>query len=503
MGNLGDRIGEQYLISSPGTKAENLTKSNADVATPSAAYLEMEEHREICRDLWGGTLRMRERGEKYLPRWDGEDKTTEWKARKDAAVLTNFFRRAVEGMVDKAFVKDLQLEAEGLTNEEEGRVRAFMDNVDQQGSTLTQFARGLAERSLALNNVSVLVDFPQRDAPAESAADEEGLLPCLKEVSPGSLIEAKGMTANGVLRLGRARYTSTRRVEDGEWGEGVVNQVNVLRRGEGGPAFLEVYEEQARGKWAINEELGGPFVPPENVSAAIRSRFVEIPLVPVYTGSHGFFHSLPIMRELAEMNALHFSKKSNFDRAVGVSSVPMNAFIGFTQEEMAAQEWGPYRYVLSGNDQAKVQDISFQYSSAQIGIEDLEKLERYMAMAALEPSTSRATGEEKSTIRLIDEAKTMSRLQAWALGWMQGFQDILDWAQAWMGIEPGRAKLRYLDEVFESLQADPNFDALLNLRLSGVPIPPDVMLTEAQRYGVLSDSWDVSDLIERGSTEAV
>jgi hypothetical protein len=487
---LKDTVNQKFIIEGP---ALNEIKEGDTVASRSSGCTSMEEARVLCKDLLAGTQRLRAEGETYLPRWEGED-TEEYNNRRDGAVLVPFYQTATRGLVDKVFSRPLQL------TDVPPALEDWWENVDNMESTGDLFLRRQGHHSLALGLGAFLVDHQRRGVPAQSRAEEErqGLRPYCKMIHPSAILEAKTTIENGRMVLERFRYYDPVEVDSGEWLSAVEDRVVVLYRGEAGQnAWMEVWVRVGDNEWTINEELGGQFIPPASAPASVKARFREIPVVPVYTGDHGFWYGEPVLKALAEMNLQHYQKKSNFDTAVAISSVPMNAFIGWNEEELSTAQWGPHRFVSTANTDAKVQDISFSMNSADIALADLDKLERHIALAAMDPQSTKATGEEKSTIRLLDEAKTISRLQAWALQWLNAGQEMLAWAGAWMGIEDDRVgMLGYYEEVFDSLKAQPDWQGLLQLAAL-VDLPPDVLVTEAQRFGVLSDEWDADEIADR------
>ena len=488
---LRETMNPKFLIEGP--SLGEVTKRDAvDVPSPSCA--QMAELRTVAKDLLSGTEKLRSEGETYLPRWEGEDANVEYKNRRDSAVLVPFYATAVRGLVDKVFSKPLRF------TDPHPDIEEWWSNANNMGANGDLFLRRRAGESLGLGLGAILVDHQRRGRPAESKAEEErqGLRPFAKHIHPSALLEARGRIENGSMVLERLRYYDPIEVPDGDWGTTVQHRVVVLYRGEspGDMAWMVVYVKR-EDDWEIDDELGGRFLPPASAPASVKERFREIPVVPVYTGDHGFWYGEPVLQALAEMNVQHYQKKSNFDTAVAISSVPMNAFMGFSDEELSAQQWGPHRFVATSNEAAKVQDISFSMSSADIALKDLDKLERHIALSAMDPQSTKATGEEKSTIRLLDEAKTISRLQAWAMQWLQAGQNMIEWAGAWMGIEAERVgTLGYLEEVFDSLKAQPDWQGMLQLAAL-VDLPADVLITEAQRFGVLSDEWSPDEIAER------
>lgn len=492
-------------------------EANPEDAKPEDYSPEAKVWREraaVCRDL------LAEKPGPYLVKWEGEtDKEFETRKKNSEASFVNFYEDAVNGLIDTVFAKNLQYkrpEDSSLTDEEWAKLEAFWDNVERRKRAPvdgTQFARTSCSTSLGMGGTPlILIDFPVRETPAIDGAEEEaqGLGPYFCFINPWALIAVEEDDDGNVIQV---RYKSWR-IERTEWGRRMTPIIVVLDRG--GESVAEgdtlrgsyakrrelVYEE-AKKEYIEDPAATREFTPPATAPADLKAKFREIPIVELPTGPYEWF-APPVLRNVAMLNVRHYRKSSDYDVAESVSSVPINAYFGFSEEEMAAVQIGAYRriHTTKSPEEADIKDISFSFETAQIALSTLEAIERYIAAKSKEPQSQRATGEEKSTIRMMDEKKKISRLQAWALQWLQALQAAVEWAARWMGIEEG-GELGYLDEVFESLAAKPGWADFREFLLLLSTLDEAVWrlaISEAKRYDVISDTEDTEELIEELQT---
>ena len=113
-----------------------------------------EEAIRICRDVLGGTLRLREQASTYLPRFPKEDET-HYRRRVNSSVLFNWFKRTIGGLSGMVMRKDPKLE-ENVPKQ----IVAHMDDVDMAGRDLPTFAQDLFDEAWADGMALIFVDKP-------------------------------------------------------------------------------------------------------------------------------------------------------------------------------------------------------------------------------------------------------------------------------------------------------------------------------------------------------
>ena len=449
----------------------------------------------VCKDLLTGNITG------YISQWEGET-SAEYATRQKNSVYSfvNWYEEAVGGLVDQVFAKELQLTfPDSMSQEDIAAVETFWQDVERrqrEPKDGSQFARNFSENSLGFGGRQpVLVDYPIRTTPATDAAEEseQGLGPFLCPIHPWNVIEWKKDRAGN---LERVRYMDSD-FEDSGWGRKRISKVVVLERGEPGRFSgkqVYVYDED-EGQYLEDDAQARTFEPPVTANAEVRARFREIPIV-------GDPFRRPLLENVAMLNVLHYRKRTDYDVAEGIATQPMRAFLGFSDEDMAAAQFGPFRYINTPKPPTEVgiEDISFGFDTSENARKTLESIERYISVKAKDPQSQRATGEEKATIRMLDEAKKISRLQAWALGWSATMQAALQWAGAWMGQDVDRdwAEVGYIPEVFDSLDSKPTWAEFQQLVNSMIDTPRELWLwqiKEGKRYGLISDDTDTEDLV--------
>lgn len=472
-----------------------LTRDEGKVNSFTLEYIELERQRVVCRRVWGGTQAMRDAGEDVLERWEGEDPALEYEPRRKRAVLTNFFKNAVETNVDDAYSEPLSLTPdESLSEEDAATIAEWWKNVDRKGRTGTHCARDTSESSLGFGRPGLLVDFPRLEERAETRADEPRRWPILKEIPAENVIEAAWIETDGDVRLSSVRYYDPVS-EKLKFGAARIERFTVLRRGGDGEtefSRMEIYNaDPESGEYPEEPSDVVEFSPPENLVAERRAAFVEIPFVFKETGKG----PTPKMLGLAELNTQHYRITSHFDEATIASMVPFDIFIGFDDKDMQLFQRGTNRYLSTPKSpqEATRLDGTFSFASSQTGAERLNRLEEQMAVIAKQPKSTKASGAEVATIRMRDDKAKLSRLQSWFLQWLAADQQVVDWASLWLGL-PASAVLGYKAEVFDSLVLDPSFAELLDLfdRVVEYPEPvQEVAFKEAKRYGILDESIEI------------
>lgn len=464
-----------------------------DVAKPSPAYTAMELERELCRDLIVGSVGVKAKQQAYLQQWPGEE-SEEYRKRLRKAVLVNYFRQAVEATVDAVFSEPLIVE--GLDKTIEG---SWKEDIDREGTSGDAFVRDVVFDSVAEAVNAVFVDFHSADGKSREEQAAGGARPYACLFKAEHLIEALPVYDGGRRRAGRIRYRECRQAAAAEgFAWDATEFVRVYRRGvEGAPFSYELWKQGDAG-WAP-EGPPAPIEPPGNATGDVARRFSDISIVPFYTGRTGFFRGRPVFHPLGELNISHYDKLSNKDTALAVSTVPAKHFKGFSKDDFKVLQWGPYR-AIHGGPESEVNDIAHSPDSATVAQADLRECERMMAFAAIEPKTSRPTGQELATVRLSDDMHRLSRLQAWALGWAASTREMLVWFHNWLGLDGAQVVVRIKPDVFEALGSEPTFDDLLKMRAMNA-LSLRTLLEGAKRFNRLPETVDVEEEIQRIEAE--
>lgn len=493
-----------------------------EIEATTAAYDTMEVQRELSTAL-KDTKSMQLAAARVLPRWLGDkeaqsESLRQHKRRVDLAVLHPFYTAHLDNLISRAFADPL------LLQDFPPQVEALRERVGRSMS-FDLFARTTSQDSLGQCISHVLVDMPPTPDSEEQAVMPAGeateLQPFFVNMKGTQVIGATAVADDSqdkLLQL-RRRYTRTRELAPGKFAERTQDVIQIFDRGLEGAGvddddrfssqiqILRVEKPDKRTRagfrveWVVDESSYHVHRPPASSDSAIQAEFLELPIEPVETVRVGFFFGELALNGMAEMNAEHFRKKSDADTCLAVSMIPAQLYRGFSDLQMQTLEWGFFRNFNHPDPNVGVDDISPPTDNFEVAAEDLERLEQTMGTVANQPTTSQATGSELATIRLMDEAQSMTRSQAWLVSWLGAYTRAWRWASLYMGILwPEAARVAVTENVMKALKEQPSFELLLAMYEAGA-LDDQTMLDEAQRYAVLSGRTDVADIMKRLATQ--
>jgi hypothetical protein len=477
------------------------------VNDPSPAYEEMEKDRELSRLLlYGGQRELREGGEKYLPKYEGErgakgSPKTEYGGRLSRSVLVNFYKDAVQDLVGRIFQRPLVLSEDAPKFIEE-----FWRNVDNSGTHGDIFLQRVASDALGQGVNPVLVDFPQvgEEFENERAEERAGIRPRWVFVRADRNIEALADQVRGRDVLSRFRLRESETGVDGyEYGASLRVREFVM----GDPAETSRdNDSEYYARWNLYEyvddgdqwqlvESNQVMNPSRKATAEQKDLFVSPPIVAFYGERTGFFQGKTPLLTLADLNLQHYQKKSDLDNIERIANVPMLVLEGGTgaiESGGGNQEIGAYRlFEPPGGKTLKYLEITG--SGIAHLKESLVHLEDHIRQVGKKPTVRKATGTEVATARLLDEAQTLTQAQAWAMQWVDAANLCLEYTAAWKGIAPPVVPwLKIEEDVLEALARPEAFQDVKDMYTQGA-LSTSAYVKEAKRYGVLDRDFDVDE----------
>lgn len=402
-----------------------------DSDKPSAegtVHQRQKEAVEIVRDVYAGTLRMRKKGTKYLPRFPKEE-SKDYDRRRKQAVLFNGLKRTVKGLVGMVFRKDPPVSDE-LSEEIDGH----LENIDLAGRSLDVFARDLFRAALLDGHAHVFVDQPQvDDDEIRTIRDERraGVRPYWVIVRKQDIISFRSVNIRGRKVLQQIVWREQVVRPDGKYGDETVTRYRVYRReaddesGQPRVAF-EVWEDQKPGE--SSEEL-------RRVEKGTMD-IGRIPLVTAYTNRTGFMESDPPLLDLALENVRHYQARSDRAHVLHFASVPIPFFSGVAMDDLS---WGANHAISTEAAEADAKILEPSGQGLEEGRQELQDIEKRMAalgLAMLQRDTRQA---ETAEARRIEKAETDSSLAAAARGLEDALNEALAKHAEWMDQEVGAA----------------------------------------------------------------
>ena len=453
------------------------TKDKVDIT--SAAYDSMAAKWELIRDLLGGTVAMRNAGEKWLPREPKESENA-FDVRLSRSILYEAYSDTVGNVVSRPFSKPVTIQGE-LPEP----LNQIALDVNQQGQTLTQFASEIFNTAVNYGLTHILVDYPRLQRELNLAEERQsGVRPRFIHVRPTQLIgwrAVKGFDGKVVLSQIRIKETQTEPV--GQFGEEQVDYIRVYT-----PTTWELWRKTEDDDDYSLHESG-------------EHTFGGVPLVTCYLNRTGFMTAGPTMESLAWMNLAHYQSMSDQRNILRYARVGMIFVSGLTEEETEKDMViGPNRFFTSVNPDARMSYVEHSGAAIGAGRQDLQDLEARMEVLGLQPFMRR-TGNQTATGQSIDDSRSNSSVQAWIRSLEQAIVTAYEYAAKWLNLKiPDDFTSDIFSDFGISVRNSQDIDSLLKIRLAG-QISHGTYLREIKRRGVLSESVSIEDEITKVESE--
>jgi len=411
----------------------------------------------LIHDLLGGTERMRAARTQWLPKEKREAEEMYY-IRLGRSILYNGYRDTVRKLVSKPFSHPVTVK--------EFPIEYYEDNVDQQGTDLTQFARSMFEAGVIYGLTHVLVDFPKSEQRTYDV--EQVLVPNWIHIKPPDLVYWKTEVVNGRRVLVEIHFVQCVIVEDGDK-EKEIKQ-------------LRIYTQNT---WEVREEH-------EKVWVTIDSgthTFGSIPLVTFYTLKTGYMMGDPPLEDLAWLNLAHWQSSSDQRNILRFARAGVLFGSGFTEEEFDKFTVGPNAKISSTNENAKMQWVEHNGRAIKAGADDIYALEERMETLGLQPLVARSA-RSTATGKIIDESRAHTDIQAWIRSLENTLQEAFEITAKWKKMElPEDFSVDVFSDFAVGLDSS-NIAELIALNEGG-KISHSTLLHEIKRRGVLAESVDV------------
>lgn len=448
----------------------------------SGAVMKLVPAWNVIEPLMGGTLAMREAGERLLPRFPSEDATA-WTRRKDAATLFPALKRTVRVLASKPFSKPIT-----LSDETPPEIVEWANDIDREGVNLHTFAAEMLAEALAYGLAGILVDAPPVAEPGKvqtkAQQQAEGRRPYWVRVRHNQILGWRVEQVEGRTRLTMLRLAEPAEVADGEWGTKIVERVRVLR-----PGSWEIWEKQEKAAGADGDADW------KQIEGGL-SGVDEITFVPLYGARKGFMDAESPLVDLAHLNVKHWQKQSDQDNIEHCACVPILVATGFADTDDIAI--GAATAIKSSNPDAKVQWCELQGSSIKEGKESLSALEDQMLQCGAELLVKKP-GSRTATEDANDAEANKSDLQRIT----EAFEDALDTAlkftAAYIKKDEG-GKVTLFKDFGAALLSDASAQLVLSLQQGGLISKPTA-IKELQRRGTLSADIDPEEEAEAIAAE--
>ena len=374
-----------------------------NINTPCEAYDRYMLEHDLIFDLLGGERRMKQVGQKWLPREEGES-DPKYKLRLESSYLEPVFEDGINDIVGK-------LLAGGVVLNEDfpAQARAWCENIDRNGNQLGNWVFTFAFNGVSKSRCGILVEMPKAEQPLQldgvtprKFTDEEvkklGLRPYFVMITPDRLIDWKTEEI-----AGRERYVQLRIrecVEDTEdthmtrWNRREVEQVRVLE-----PGYWWVFRKNGKGEWYEH--------------AVGVTGLDEIPYVDFFPKGRSAMDCRPMFDALSRLNLRIWQSESDLANAVHAVMIPFLFGAGFDPKDPNSLVVATDRVVRHASKDAKLSYVEHTGKAIETGDKYVQSLLERARQKAMEPSISKpqpntATGEMRAELNMTSDLKIMS-----------------------------------------------------------------------------------------------
>jgi len=461
-------------------------------ASPSSDYLAMQPYWQMVQTILGGAAAMRAAGEKYLPKFSGEDRD-DYEFRRKHAKFTNIYRDIVESLAAKPFSKEVAI----VDGKVSASVKALIEDIDGAGNNLHVFASHVFFQGVNDAIDWIFVDkTPVPTGATRQVERDLGARPYWVHVPAQRMLAVYSAVIKGKEEFVHARIHEPETVRDG-YGEVTLNRVRVLNRqplGDGGygPATWELFEERQKEHGADKEwvSLGSGMI-----------AIGVIAIVPFITGrrKEGSWQFVPSMQDAAYLQIEHYQQESGLKYASENTAFPMLAGNGVQPPVDASGKVqpapvGPKRVLYApptlGGDSTAHGEWKFIEPSAtslKFLADQIKATEQQLRELGRQPLTAQ-TGNLTVVTTAFAAQKGNTAIQAWALNLKDALEQALALTAKWLG-ETAEPEVAVHTDFAIDVETDKAADVLMKMRESG-DISREALIVEAKRRDWLSPEYD-------------
>lgn len=259
-----------------------------------------------CVHAYEGQDAIHAAGEKYLPKLKDES-NDEYKARKERATFFNATGRTVEGLVGMVMRKTPAIDAEtGIQN--------LLDDVDMQGTSVSEFADYLLGEVIVTNRIGLLVEYPAGQAGLTKAQVEAlNIRPYITTYNYKSIRNWKVQRVNNVMQPVLIMLAEEYEKEGADKYESKTDVQYRELSLEDNKYIQRVWRKGDKGDWY---QEGDDIIPLKNGAP-----LTEIPFV--LCGQHkNFKPEAPIIIDLVNVNLAHYRVNADYEHGCHFTGLP-------------------------------------------------------------------------------------------------------------------------------------------------------------------------------------
>ena len=310
------------------------------------------DHYKLIDDITKGGWKLKEQGELYLTKEDGESPQS-YSSRLNKATFFDSFNPTIEGIVGLIF-KNSSIRY----LETPSQLEPTIENADATGNHFDLILQNMFDMALRKSVSFALVDMPKSDG-IRLKKDEKalGIKPYIKVIEPENITSWKTEQIKGQVVLTQVKIKEAVEIPDPDniYANKSVTQYRILTIG--GYQLFQVID----GKELLVEEG--------------TTGLNMIPLVCLNLSGKEFFSGMPPYLELAHLNIAHYQIFTDSRHSAHIASVPMLKLLGFDKEDMKDMAISANKAIVTHNEQAKAEWLDYKGEGVAVNNSILEKLE--------------------------------------------------------------------------------------------------------------------------------
>ncbi len=403
----------------------NATDDKPNVSTPSPEYQAMKPKWDIVDDVMGGNEAIKDAGDTYLPRMEGEKSDSDsYEARLQRSLFTNYYKDTLTLLMGKVFKKPVSFG--------DSMAQPYIDyseDIDLHGRNLQRYLQKVFFQGIRDRIVYLFAAYPNTDKikeeigkrPDQPLTKEDmkkhKVRPYLVHKDPRDVIEFKTEWKRGRKVCVRARIRETVEEQDpeNEWGVIEIEQIRVLY-----PGYWEVHRlSEDTNEWYVYE----------SGTVSLQSHVPGIMIVLDPDGEDHFVGLLPLENVLW-LNLYHYQTDSDQKNILHYARRYTLFGKGIPEDETV--EWGPNRVYTTQNENADMKILEHGGQAIEAGRKDRQDAVDEIRRAGMEMLVERE-GDVKATTDLLDAQGKNSKLgvmvNVFADGVTVAFQYMAEWNQ--------------------------------------------------------------------------
>jgi hypothetical protein len=300
------------------------------MSSPNVGFIHPELREQLyswdkIRDCLSGERAIKAAGDKYLPRPNPEDTSTENKARYSSylerAVFYNVTRRTLDGLVGQVYMRDPILNVPPA-------LEFIEENIDGAGVTITQQSKKALSFVMSYGRAGLLIDYPAVTGPTSKADQDAGnIRPTILLFEPWDIINWRTTNVGARRLLSLVVLRGFFIVNDDGFEYSLKNEWRVLRL-VNNVYVVEIWRDMVIGDTKDEQPgLYSTYIPQDSNGKP----FSEIPFVMIGAMNNDESVDYPPIYDLATLNIAHYRNSADYEESSYLVGQPTPYFSGVTQ----------------------------------------------------------------------------------------------------------------------------------------------------------------------------